>query len=143
MDVRLAAPKECSPEPELLERCREMAATSGAKFLITEDVGIGVKDADFLYTDVWVSMGEPESKWQERIELLKPYQVNRKAIELRWSGSHRGRVRVETFDRVRSGRESRPYDKSDHGGHYRGLTPAGWRLSEQMEVIIPHGIFSK
>lgn len=82
MDVRLAAPTECSPTTELVERCRMMAAESGAKILITEDVKAGVEGADFLYTDVWVSMGEPESKWQERIELLKPYQVNSTAIEL-------------------------------------------------------------
>ncbi len=80
MDARFAAPKECWPEPDLVERCKILAKSSGAKLRMTENVTTGVKGADFLYTDVWVSMGEPESKWKERIKLLKPYQVNAKAI---------------------------------------------------------------
>jgi ornithine carbamoyltransferase len=82
MDVRLAAPKQCWPEPELVGQCRAIAKHSGARITITEDVAEGVKGADFLYTDVWVSMGEPESKWEERIRVMKPYQVNRRAMEL-------------------------------------------------------------
>ena len=82
MDVRLAAPKECWPEEELVERCRGYAEASGARLTITDNVEEGVAGADFLYTDVWVSMGEPESRWAERIELLTPYQVNAKAMEL-------------------------------------------------------------
>jgi len=82
MDVRLAAPKACWPEGELVERCRGYAALSGAKLTLTESVEEGVKDCDFLYTDVWVSMGEPESAWAKRVELLEPYQVNRRAMDL-------------------------------------------------------------
>jgi ornithine carbamoyltransferase len=82
MDVRLAAPKSCWPEPELVDQCRALAKKSGARITITEDVAEGVKNADFLYTDVWVSMGEPESKWEERIRIMKPYQVNRRCMEL-------------------------------------------------------------
>lgn len=82
MDVRLAAPRACWPEETLVERCRSIAAQSGARILITEDAAEGVKGVDFLYTDVWVSMGEPESKWEERIRLMKPYQVNRRVLEL-------------------------------------------------------------
>jgi ornithine carbamoyltransferase len=82
MDVRLAAPKSCWPEPPLVARCRAVAAQSGARVTLTEDVAEGVRGADFLYTDVWVSMGEPESRWEERVRLLKPYQVNRRAMEL-------------------------------------------------------------
>jgi ornithine carbamoyltransferase len=81
MDVRLCAPKQCWPTDDLVERCREYAELSGAAITLTEDVEEGVKDVDFLHTDVWVSMGEPESKWKERIELLKPYQVNRELVE--------------------------------------------------------------
>jgi ornithine carbamoyltransferase len=81
MDVRLCAPKQCWPTDELVERCRGYAELSGAAITLTEDVEEGVKDVDFLHTDVWVSMGEPESKWKERIELLKPYQVNRELVE--------------------------------------------------------------
>ena len=82
MDARFAAPKACWPEQKLVERCRAIAKQSGAKILHTEKVDKAVKGVDFLYTDVWVSMGEPTSKWKERIKLLKPYQVNNKVIKL-------------------------------------------------------------
>ncbi|HEY54429.1 MAG TPA: ornithine carbamoyltransferase subunit F, partial [Caldilineae bacterium] len=62
--------------------CRAIAAETGARLTITADVAEGVKGADFLYTDVWVSMGEPDSVWAERIEQLLPYQVNAKAMEM-------------------------------------------------------------
>jgi ornithine carbamoyltransferase len=76
MDVRLCAPSSNWPEASLVERCREWAAESGGSVTLTESVAEGVKGADFLYTDVWVSMGEPAEKWAERIKLLLPYQVN-------------------------------------------------------------------
>jgi len=82
MDFRAAAPASCQPTDELQQTCREIAVESGGKILITEDLASAVKDCDFLYTDVWVSMGEPESVWAERIKLLLPYQVNQKAMEL-------------------------------------------------------------
>jgi len=76
MDVRIVAPKALQPAPELVAQCQAIAAETGARITITDDVKAGVKGCDFLYTDVWVSMGEPDSVWKERIELLKPYQVN-------------------------------------------------------------------
>jgi len=76
MDFRAAAPKKCQPAAELVKKCREIAKTTGAKITITESVDEAVKGVDFLYTDVWVSMGEPDSVWDERIRLLKPYQIN-------------------------------------------------------------------
>jgi ornithine carbamoyltransferase len=82
MDFRAAAPASVQPDAALVEKCREIAAASGGKITITEDVAEAVKDADFIYTDVWVSMGEPKEVWNERINLLKPYQVNRKALDL-------------------------------------------------------------
>ena len=82
IDFRAAAPVECQPEEELVNICKEIAKDTGAKITITDDVKTGVKNADFLYTDVWVSMGEPESVWEERIKLLLPYQVNSKVMEL-------------------------------------------------------------
>jgi len=82
MDFRAAAPASCQPSVELQQTCREIAQESGAKILITDDLATAVKDCDFLYTDVWVSMGEPESAWAERIILLLPYQVNQRAMEL-------------------------------------------------------------
>jgi len=82
MDIRLVAPKSVQPEDELVAQCNEIAKETGAKITITDNVAEGVKGVDFIYTDVWVSMGEPEEVWKERIELLKPYQVNKKAMEL-------------------------------------------------------------
>ncbi len=76
MDIRLAAPEACWPESELVDICREEAKRSGARINITDNVDEAAAGCDFLYTDVWVSMGEPESKWAERVELLTPYQVN-------------------------------------------------------------------
>jgi ornithine carbamoyltransferase len=82
MDVRLCGPKHLWPEKELVAQCREIAADTGARLTLTDDVAEGVKGADYLYTDVWVSMGEPASVWEERVKLLKPYQVNARAMAL-------------------------------------------------------------
>ena len=81
MDVRIVAPKSLWPAPELVETCRKIAAETGATLTLTDDVDIGVKGCDFLYTDIWVSMGEPDEVWKERIKLLMPYQVNAKMME--------------------------------------------------------------
>ncbi|MBO4842182.1 MAG: ornithine carbamoyltransferase [Bacteroidales bacterium] len=80
MDVRIVAPKALWPNPELVETCRKIAAETGAKLTITDDVDAGVKGCDFLYTDIWVSMGEPDEVWKERIAMLMPYQVNAKMM---------------------------------------------------------------
>ena len=82
IDFRAAAPAQCQPAIELVKTCEEIAVKTGAKITITENLEKAVRDADFLYTDVWVSMGEPSSVWEERIKLLLPYQVNRKVLEL-------------------------------------------------------------
>jgi ornithine carbamoyltransferase len=82
IDVRLCGPKHLWPEEELVEKCQAIAAKTGARLTITDDVSEGVKDADYLYTDVWVSMGEPASVWEERVKLLKPYQVNAQAMQM-------------------------------------------------------------
>ncbi len=76
MDVRLVAPKDLQPDEELVEKAREIAQETGAKITITDNVSEGVKGVDFVYTDVWVSMGEPEEVWKDRIGKLLPYQVN-------------------------------------------------------------------
>jgi ornithine carbamoyltransferase len=81
IDFRIAAPKEYQPSEELIAKCLAIAKETGARITITENVADAVKNADFLYTDVWVSMGEPDSVWEERIRLLKPFQVNMKVIE--------------------------------------------------------------
>jgi len=82
MDFRAAAPKACWPNEELVATCREIAKETGAKITLTESVEEGAKGADFLYTDVWVSMGEPAEVWAERIKLLKPYQVNMDVVRM-------------------------------------------------------------
>ncbi len=69
------------PEKSLVKQCREIADVTGGSITFTEDVGAGTKDVDVVYTDVWVSMGEPEEVWEERIQELSPYQVNRAVME--------------------------------------------------------------
>lgn len=81
MDFRLAAPAELQPKAELLTKCRELAASSGARLLVTEDKETAVNGVDFVYTDVWLSMGEPASAWAERIRLLQSYQVNQHLMQ--------------------------------------------------------------
>jgi ornithine carbamoyltransferase len=81
MDFRSVAPKSVQPNKALVDKAGEIARATGAKISITDDLDQGVRDCDFLCTDVWVSMGEPEAVWKERIELLKPYQVNTAAME--------------------------------------------------------------
>ena len=76
MDFRSVAPKSVMPDENLVKQAKEIAKKTGAKITLTEDPKEGVKDCDFLYTDVWVSMGEPEEVWKERIKLLQPYQIN-------------------------------------------------------------------
>ena len=76
MDVRIIAPKKLQPEQWLIEKCQEIAKETGAKVTVTDDPVAGVKGCDFIYTDVWVSMGEPAEVWKERIDMLMPYQVN-------------------------------------------------------------------
>lgn len=76
LDLRLVGPKAFWPEQKLLDEVAETAQKTGAKIICTENVNEGVFDVDFVYTDIWVSMGEPESAWEERINLMKPYQVN-------------------------------------------------------------------
>ena len=75
MDVRLCAPESLWPGADIRDEAQEIAAETGARITLTQDVDEAVEGADFIYTDVWVSMGESKEKWGERIELLKPYQV--------------------------------------------------------------------
>lgn len=82
MDVRIAAPKALWPDAALVDRCRSVAEETGARVTVTESIEEGLAGADFVHTDVWVSMGEPDSVWAERIELLQPYQVNAAALRL-------------------------------------------------------------
>lgn len=80
MDVRMVAPTQLQPETEIIDAAHDLAATSGARITITDDPTTGVAGVDFLYTDVWVSMGEPKEVWDERINLLRPYQINQALV---------------------------------------------------------------
>jgi len=82
MDFRAASPKKYQTNEGLVNKCLDISQKTGAKITLTENVKEAVSDVDFLYTDVWVSMGEPESIWEERIKLLLPYQVNKKVTDL-------------------------------------------------------------
>ncbi len=81
MQFTACTSKKYFPEESLVSYCRETAAQTGAEITLTEDVLAGTKEADIVYTDVWVSMGEPEEVWEERLRDLMPYQVNRAAME--------------------------------------------------------------
>ena len=73
-------PKELMPKQELIDKCEAIAKETHAVLEFTDDVKVGAKDADVLYTDIWLSMGEPEELWAQRIELLRPYQVNKEVM---------------------------------------------------------------
>ncbi|MDR0603941.1 MAG: ornithine carbamoyltransferase [Bacteroidales bacterium] len=81
MDFRAAAPESCQPDTKLVATCEEIAKETGATITITDNVEKAVEGVDFLYTDVWVSMGEPDEVWKERIQLLTPYQVNMEVVK--------------------------------------------------------------
>jgi ornithine carbamoyltransferase len=80
-DVRIVAPKSLWPGKDIQKIAKERAALSGARITLTEDVAAGLKGADYVHTDVWVSMGEPKEVWDQRVKLLTPYQVNAKALK--------------------------------------------------------------
>lgn len=81
MDIRLGGPKACWPDPELLETCRKIAERTGARITLTENVMEAADRCDYVYTDVWLSMGEPEEAWAERIKLLEPYRVTAEVMK--------------------------------------------------------------
>ena len=161
-DVRLAAPESLWPVQEVRDIADRLAAASGARLLVTDELDKAVQDVDFLYTDVWLSMGEPEEKWGERIDQAPalPAQCrcspdDRKSFgqgsalssractterprSERWSSrrwglealeSHRGRLRIRCFDRLRPGRESIAHHQGRHGLN-------AWRL---MRIVVALG----
>ena len=75
-------PKELMSTDDLVAKCREVAKETGAEIELTDDIKIGAKDADVLYTDIWLSMGEPAELWEKRIKLLRPYQVNKELLAM-------------------------------------------------------------
>lgn len=81
MTFHLVCPKELNPTDELLNRCNDIADKNGGEILITDDIDEGVKGSDVIYTDVWVSMGEPDEVWEKRIKLLEPYRVTKELMK--------------------------------------------------------------
>jgi len=81
MKFRSVAPKAVQPTADLVAQANEIAKETGAEIIVTDNVAEGVKGCDFIYTDVWVSMGEPDEVWKERIELLRPFQVNKAMMD--------------------------------------------------------------
>ncbi|WP_070963153.1 ornithine carbamoyltransferase [Vibrio sonorensis] len=81
LDIRLVGPSDYWPNQELVETCQALAAESGGKITLTENVSEGVQNCDYLYTDVWVSMGEAPEAWDDRVAIMKPYQVNMDVIK--------------------------------------------------------------
>ncbi|UCZ76792.1 ornithine carbamoyltransferase [Dickeya zeae] len=81
MDIRLVAPRAYWPDEKLVQQCRDIASQTGGRITLTEYIDEGVAGVDFLYTDVWVSMGEPKAAWAERVSLMKPYQINRAVMD--------------------------------------------------------------
>ncbi len=82
MDFRAAAPKNLQPDEKLVNTANEIAIETGAKITLTDNLKQAVSGCDFLYTDVWLSLGEPAEKWAERIKLLHPYQINKSVMEM-------------------------------------------------------------
>lgn len=80
MDFRAIAPKDFLPSGELVDQCKKIAQETGARITVTDDIN-AVEGVDFIYTDVWVSMGEPAEAWKQRIELMQPYQVNKALLQ--------------------------------------------------------------
>ena len=87
MDFVACAPAKYFPDVALVEECRKIAAETGATITLEENVAEAVKDADVIYTDVWVSMGEPAEVWAERIKDLTPYQVNSDVMSIAGKGA--------------------------------------------------------
>jgi ornithine carbamoyltransferase len=81
MDVRICGPKSLWPNPDLVAQANDIAAETNARVTVTDDIDAAVDHVDFIHTDVWVSMGEPDAVWEERIKLLSPYQVNQKLLD--------------------------------------------------------------
>ena len=82
MNFCACGPKELMPDKKLVDTCKEIAKETGGKIQLTQDIKVGAKNCDVVYTDIWLSMGEPEELWEKRIKLLKPYQVNAKLMKL-------------------------------------------------------------
>lgn len=139
LNFTACAPKELFPAEELVEECKKIAKISGASITLTEDVSEGTKNADVIYTDVWVSMGEPDEVWESRLRLLHPYQVNKSVMDNANSGAifmhclpayhdlktkvgkdigeKFGLTEIEVTDEVFEGKQSVVFDEAENRMH--------------------------
>ena len=139
LNFTACAPKELFPAEELVEICEEIAKVSGATITLTEDVNEGTKNADVIYTDVWVSMGEPDEVWESRLRLLHPYQVNQTVMDnankeaifmhclpayhdlktkvSKDVGEKFGLTEIEVTDEVFEGKQSVVFDEAENRMH--------------------------
>jgi len=139
LNFTACAPKELFPAEELVEECKKIAKVSGASITLTEDVSEGTKNADVIYTDVWVSMGEPDEVWESRLRLLHPYQVNQSVMDNANSesifmhclpayhdlktkvgkdvGEKFGLTEIEVTDEVFEGKQSVVFDEAENRMH--------------------------
>lgn len=139
LNFTACAPKELFPAEELVEECKKIAKISGSNIELTEDVSEGTKNADVIYTDVWVSMGEPDEVWESRLRLLHPYQVNKSVMDNANSeaifmhclpayhdlktkigkdiGEKFGLTEVEVTDEVFEGKQSVVFDEAENRMH--------------------------
>jgi len=111
MDFRIVGPKELSPSEALVQKCKTIAAETGAKITITDNVAEGVKDCDFVYTDVWVSMGEPDNVWAERIKLLSPYRIDSNLMKLTGNKNAKFMHCLPAFHDVKTSKGKEIYEK--------------------------------
>jgi ornithine carbamoyltransferase len=133
------APKKLFPAEELVEKCKEIAKISGATLTLTEDIKEGTNNADVIYTDVWVSMGEPDEVWESRLKLLLPYQVNKAVMDNadidaifmhclpayhdlktkvgKEVGEKFGLTEIEVTDEVFEGKQSVVFDEAENRMH--------------------------
>ncbi|WP_270567991.1 ornithine carbamoyltransferase [Clostridium beijerinckii] len=139
LNFTACAPKELFPSEKLVEKCKEIAHEAGGTITLTEDVNKGTKNADVIYTDVWVSMGEPDEVWESRLKLLSPYQVNKDVMnnanenaifmhclpayhDLRTKvgkdvGEKFGMTALEVTDEVFEGKQSVVFDEAENRMH--------------------------
>ena len=111
MDFVACTSRKYFPNEELVDYCKKVAAETGASITLTEDVAEGTKDADVIYTDVWVSMGEPDEVWAERLQDLMPYQVNKAVYE------KFGYSELEVTDEVFESEQSVVFDEAENRMH--------------------------
>jgi len=139
MDVRLCAPRDLWPADDLVKASREIAEETGARLTLTEDVDEGVSGVDYLYTDVWVSMGEDKSVWADRIKLLTPYQVNRDVITRTGNPTVKSMRVVVALGGNALLKRGEPMTAENQRANVRVAAPALAAVAKEHELVLSHG----